>query len=209
MKTILCYGDSNTWGAVPVPERPDVDPRWPSNERWTGVLAGLLGNRARIIEDGLRGRTTSLDDPDEPVCVNGLDQLPVSLRTYEPIDMIVLMLGTNDLKAKFKRSPSEIAAGLDGLMQTIRAALGTAVPVFLVSPPVVYEAGMFEEMFEGARQKSKCFADNIARVASRHDAHFIDASPSIDSSKIDGIHLDKDAHQALGHLIHHAISRYV
>ena len=53
MYRILCYGDSNTWGYIPLTEK-----RYPPEVRWTGRLQRLLGPDYQVLEDGLSGRTT-------------------------------------------------------------------------------------------------------------------------------------------------------
>lgn len=98
MKTIVCYGDSNTWGYDPV----TMD-RLPITQRWTGVLAQELGAGYRVIEEGLNGRTTVWDDPIEGY-KNGKEYLIPCLETHRPIDLITILLGTNDLKMRFSVS---------------------------------------------------------------------------------------------------------
>ena len=98
MKTILCYGDSNTYGYDP-----SNGFRYPKNVRWTGVLADLLGPEFTVIEEGCNGRTTVFDDPLEG-WKNGLDYLKPCLNSHKPIDLVILMLGSNDLKDIFHAS---------------------------------------------------------------------------------------------------------
>ena len=93
---ILCFGDSNTWGYVPL----TVD-RYPESVRWTGVMAQALGAGFRIIEEGQNGRTTVWDDPLEGDNKNGLRYLPACLESHHPLDLVIIMLGTNDLKARW------------------------------------------------------------------------------------------------------------
>src|SRR5260221_11679343 len=110
MRSILCYGDSNTWGAATV-ARPDN--RYAPNERWPGVLRTALGADWLVIEEGLGGRTTVSDDPVEwNPDKNGARLLPVCLHTHKPLDVVAIMLGTNDLKDRFHKSPWEVAQGV-------------------------------------------------------------------------------------------------
>lgn len=107
MKTILCYGDSNTYGAIPI----DFDLldkhfiashyRLSKEKRWSSILQAELGSTYHVIEEGLNGRTTVWDDPTEGKHKNGLTYLIPCLETHAPIDLVILMLGTNDLKPKF------------------------------------------------------------------------------------------------------------
>ena len=104
-KTVLCYGDSNTWGYDPATQK-----RYPRNVRWAGVLRRALGNGYLVIEEGLNGRTTVWDDPIEGY-KNGKEYLVPCLETHKPIDLVIIMLGTNDLKARFHVPACDIAAG--------------------------------------------------------------------------------------------------
>ncbi len=92
IKTILCYGDSNTWGYIPA-----TAGRYPPDVRWPGVMRKLLGEKYNVIEEGLNGRTTVWEDPYKPGR-NGLELLIPILDSHNPIDLVVVMLGTNDLK---------------------------------------------------------------------------------------------------------------
>lgn len=131
MYNILCFGDSNTFGTNP------AGGRWPWEQRWTGLLQNELGSSYRIIEDGCGGRTTGLDDPIEGDR-NGLRHLGVSLHSHRPLDLVILMLGTNDMKHRFSLLPIDIAhsaARLGELVQSYPYGPAYPVPkVLLVSP---------------------------------------------------------------------------
>jgi lysophospholipase L1-like esterase len=109
VKTILCYGDSNTWGCIPLtaaqPPR-----RYGPAQRWPGVLRRELGDGFGIVEEGLNGRTTVWDDPLEP-SRSGKELLVPCLLTHQPIELVIVMLGTNDLKGRFGVGARDIAAG--------------------------------------------------------------------------------------------------
>ena len=107
MKTILCFGDSNTWGYSPA-----GGPRFDIHTRWAGVLRDTLGESHHIIEEGLCGRTTVLDDAIEGGAIkNGKRYLPACIHSHCPFELFVLLLGTNDLKQRFNLPPGDIAAG--------------------------------------------------------------------------------------------------
>ena len=108
MKNVLCFGDSNTWGFMPESISLPCPERHPHDVRWTGVLARELGGGYRVIEEGQNGRTTVHDDP-FALARNGKTVLPAILESHKPLDLVVLMLGTNDLKAVYGVSPGEIA----------------------------------------------------------------------------------------------------
>ena len=111
MKTVMCYGDSNTWGYNPATQQ-----RYPRDERWTGVLQELLGADYRVIEEGLNGRTTVWDDPIEGY-KNGREYLIPCLESQKPLDLVIIMLGTNDLKLRFSLPAYDIAEGAGVLVE--------------------------------------------------------------------------------------------
>ena len=196
MKTILCYGDSNTWGYNPA----TMD-RFPRDERWTGVLKQELGDGYEIIEEGLNGRTTVWDDPIEGY-KNGKEYLIPCLETHKPIDLVIIMIGTNDLKMRFSVSAFDIANGagvLVDIAQRSRTGPNDAPPrVLLMAPPPVSKLTDFAEMFEGAEAKSKRFSEHYRRVAGEYGCRFLDTSEIIVSSELDGIHFELSEHQNLG-----------
>jgi len=197
MKTILCYGDSNTWGAVPV-----TGERFAPSVRWTGVLAQELGAEYRVVEEGLCGRTTVWDDPVEGR-MSGKEYLVPCLESHRPIDLVVLLLGTNDLKLRFAVSAYDVAQSAGALVDIIqKSAAGPnagAPQVLLIAPPVIARLSEYAEMFgDGAREKSKQFARFYRLIADQYRCHFLDAAQIVVSSDLDGIHLDADQHAKLG-----------
>ena len=199
MKTILCYGDSNTWGADPA-----GGPRFGPEVRWTGVLQQALGQGYRVIEEGLNGRTTVHDDPIEPDR-NGRTYLAPCLESHQPLDLVTIMLGTNDLKRRFGLSASDIAQGAASLaaqtLRTARDASGQPPVVLLVAPPPVTLLTDYDLMFEGAAEKSAAFARYYRVFAERQGAAFFDAGSVIRCSDLDGIHFEPDEHRKLGEAI--------
>jgi lysophospholipase L1-like esterase len=194
MRTILCYGDSNTWGDPPGGEGRHS---WPV--RWTGVLQSSLGNGFRIIEEGLGGRTTCFEDPFSPHR-NGLAYLPVALATHYPIDLLIIMLGTNDLKANFNLSAFDIARGAAGLLAVAKNFRPEIGKILLVSPPHVTSTDDFDisQQFPDGVEKSKSLATHYQRFADLNGCHFFDAASVAHTSPIDGIHLDAQNHKCLG-----------
>jgi lysophospholipase L1-like esterase len=167
------------------------------------------GRRARVgwrlVEEALPGRTTVHPDPISGVHKNGLAVLPAVLESHAPIDLVILMLGTNDLKARFQVPPVEIAAGVERLVRHIRHDVtgpGGAVPeLLLVCPPAVDEVGCLEEIFAGAAPKSRRLAGVYAEIAARWGVSFVDAGKVIGPSPTDGVHFEAEAHDALGRCI--------
>jgi lysophospholipase L1-like esterase len=206
MKAILCYGDSNTWGSA---TRPGDDQRYDPHERWPGVLQAELGAEWTVIAEGLPGRTTVHPDPIEGRWLDGSGYLHPCLRSHRPLDVVAIMLGTNDLKRRFSVPATDIAAGVGALLAIVRrseSGSGGGAPRMLVicPPPILATFGEredFVEMFEGGYEKSLKLAPLYAAVAEEHGAAFLDAGVVIRSSAFDGIHLDADAQAALGRAV--------
>jgi lysophospholipase L1-like esterase len=205
MATIVCYGDSNTWGAIPMPSRPDLG-RFPPGDRWPGVLQEKLGPAHTVIAEGLNGRTTVHDDPaDGGPVKNGHRFLPVILETHAPIDLVIIKLGTNDLKLRFSVPACDIADGAGRLVDLVLAsknAPAKAPPkVLLVAPAPLVELTWLSEMFAGGIEKSKSLGKEYRRVAEDRGVPFLDAGTVVTSSRVDGIHLDRDMQRKLGEAI--------
>lgn len=199
MKKILCYGDSNTWGYIAGSGTPSE--RYARHERWTGVMKDTLGVSCEVVEEGLCGRTTVWDDPIEGY-KNGETYLIPCLETHRSIDLVIIMLGTNDLKKRFSLSAFDIAAGVEKLIGIIQNSgtgrEGNAPKVLLMCPAPVKNITDFAEMFEEAEQKSLRMKDHYEDVAERCGCAFIDAGTVAEVSGEDGIHLDENGHEALG-----------
>lgn len=200
MYTVVCYGDSNTHGATAQLTRHPRDVRWP------GVVARELREEAYVIEEGLNGRTTIWDDPHADGR-NGRTYLLPCLRTHQPVDVLVIMLGTNDTKRFFGRSAAEIAAAA-GVLVDIAKTSGTgpdggAPRVLLVAPPPLGELTAYSEVwgFEEARAKAAQFPRLYATVAEMKGAAFFDAGSVVTPDPADGVHLTAEAQTALGRAI--------
>ncbi len=201
LPTIVCYGDSNTHGADPV-----TFGRFPFTVRWPGVLAAALARDARIVEEGLNGRTTIWDDPFTDGR-NGRPYLLPCLRSHQPVDVLVLMLGTNDLKSIFGRQAHEIAAGAGALVDialTSGAGPGGGAPaVLLVAPPRLGEATVRAELWGFGRARS--VAAELPRLyraeAELKRIGFLDASALVGGDPADGVHLSADGHAVLGRAV--------
>ncbi len=197
MKTTLCFGDSNTWGYAPgTAERYDRDARWP------GVLRASLGDGHEVIEEGHCGRTTVWDDPVEGGFKNGRRYLIPCLESHAPLDLVVLMLGTNDLKQRFAVPAADIArsAGiLVDIIQTSTAGPNGAAPgILLLIPPPIGRLSELRDMFAGALEKSRQFSEQYRLIAAELDCPYLDTATVIRSSDTDGIHLEAPEHRALG-----------
>ncbi|WEK52014.1 MAG: SGNH/GDSL hydrolase family protein [Candidatus Kaistia colombiensis] len=201
MKTVMVYGDSNSWGAEPQPQR-GVGGRFAPDVRWPGVLQQKLGAGVRVIEEGLNGRTTCVDDPVEGHHKNGARFLQVAIETHMPLDLVIIKLGTNDLKARLSMQAGDIADGAvrlaDIVLGSATGPSGRAPKILLVVPAPISKLGWLTEMFEGGTEKSRKLASEFARAAKGRNIAVFDAGSVIASSEIDGIHLDAEAHGILG-----------
>lgn len=206
-KRVMVYGDSNSWGWVPVAEGAPST-RYDEATRWPGVLRTALGDGWEVVEEGLNARTTDVADPTLPqVSGAGLDgsaYLPAAMATQVPLDVVVIMLGTNDLKAMFKRSPLRIALGagkLIDIVQTTNGGVGTLYPnpkVLLLAPPPLSKMGFFAEMFAGGEAKSRQLAPLYAAVAGAAGAEFLNIGGVTTTDGVDGLHLSADAQKKIG-----------
>jgi lysophospholipase L1-like esterase len=198
---LLVYGDSLTWGIVP-----NTRQRLPFDQRWPGILENKLnesGRRVRLIEDCLNGRRTVWEDPFKPGR-NGLVGLAQRIEMHSPLALVILMLGTNDFQFSHPYNNAWSAAqGIATLVNEIRNAPiepGMSVPPILVvcPPPIQTPRGPVAAKFAGAEQRYAGLADAYRAVSADLACHFFDAASVTSSSRVDGIHLDADQHQALG-----------
>jgi lysophospholipase L1-like esterase len=207
-RTILCYGDSNTHGTMPMPDLGSMG-RYDRQTRWPGQLAARLPDW-QVIEEGLPGRTTVHDDPIEGAHRNGLAVLPAILESHRPIDVVILMLGTNDLKQRFSVNALDIALSLEKLVLAIRGSGcgpdGAAPGVILVAPPPILEVQDLGVMFAGGQAKSHDLGPRLAALARALEVPFVDAGSLIGVSEIDGIHYDEPAMAALAQAFAQAVT---
>jgi lysophospholipase L1-like esterase len=201
VKTVLCYGDSNTWGYNAATQA-----RYPYQTRWTTALARELGSDFLVIPEGLNGRTTVWIDPIEGEYKSGKSTLYALLESHFPIDLVVLMLGTNDLKHRWGLSAWDIGRGCQTLVEMIQGSSfgpdGRAPQVLLVAPPPTCVVGTrFADMFEGADAKSQGLGNAYRLVAEEFGCGFLNAGEHIVSSGLDGIHLDASELPKLGRVV--------
>lgn len=204
MKTILCYGDSNTWGY-----NHETQGRFSYGERWPNVMQKHLGDRFRVIEEGLNGRTTAKDDPDDeyPEAKNGQSYLIPCLRSHSPLDLIILMLGTNDLKEKFFTTVDEIADNAGKLVELSRNELcgrqEHEPEILLVAPIAIgstIETSVFREEFGGRKSivPSIALADALRRTSERFACRFLNAAQIARPNEGDAIHFSREGHRQFG-----------
>ncbi len=207
-RRVLVFGDSNTWGWIPV-EQGYPTTRYSAAERWPGIAQASLGGDYEIIEEALNGRTTDLADPALPQLTGaGLDgsaYLPAAVASHLPLDLVVIMLGTNDLKSAFDRPAEEIARGMHRLVDLVMAqdrAAWTeyAAPrVLVVAPPPMTHTERFPgEVFADGPERSRQLAAHYEAVARAAGADFLDIGTVTPADGVDGLHLSADAHRRVG-----------
>jgi lysophospholipase L1-like esterase len=207
---ILCYGDSNTWG-----QKPDKSGRFAANVRWTGKLQDLLGEKYYSVEEGLGGRTTDLEYTKRSGR-NGRAYLAPCLDSHNPLDVVVIMLGTNDLKIEFNRNAHDVAVAIEGLIQDVKDTAGDqqdiTPKIIIVSPIRINDAApRFSEFYTSSFSHesaltSQRLAAEIATVAEANGCTFLDASTVAEPGD-DGLHLTEESHTALTSLIARAVQR--
>lgn len=216
MKTILCYGDSNTWGFVPGSF--GIWERFDRNTRWTGRLQQLLGlEDFYVVEEGLNGRTTNLDYGYKPPGFRGTEFFIPILYTHAPLDLVIIMLGINDYKKEFNnRTSQQITEGIKELIDIARSTnygsdMKASPPILIVSTPIPVETDCKDvlDMFEGAKERAQNLAQHLKNLVDGYDknVYFVDAAPHVQLSSIDGIHFDKTAHENFALLMHETIKQ--
>ncbi|MCM2397677.1 SGNH/GDSL hydrolase family protein [Rhizobium sp. S95] len=199
MKSVLCYGDSLTWGYDP-----ENMGRHAYEDRWTSVLQRALGTEVNVIAEGLNGRTTAYDDHLADCDRNGVKLLPSVLETHKPLDLVILMLGTNDMKQSVAGTAIAAAKGIGRLIRQIRLhdwGFDFDGPdVLVVSPPPVCETAnaAFAATFRGALDESAMLASLYRDLADENGCGFFDAGLVAKTTPLDGIHLDAANTRAIG-----------
>jgi len=201
-KRIICFGDSLTWGYVPGSNHE----RFPENIRYPKVLQSLLGANFEIIEEGLNSRTlVSEDERPGKEGRNGSVYLIPCLDSQDPIDLVVIMLGTNELKHIYKNSPKQIGKLFEKyfvkvILNRKSQFRGTYPQVMIISLPTINEQTKYaSERYIGGAKKSKELKEIYHRIAKTNKCHFVDASKL--AVGIDGVHLTKESQVALAKLI--------
>lgn len=191
MKNILCYGDSNTWGYNPI----ENGKRYEYKDRWTTILGNSLGSDYNIISEGLNGRTTVWDDPIK-LCVNGQVYLLPCLESHKPLDLVIIMLGTNDLKQRLNLPACDIAAGAGVLVDIVQKSMcgvGDNSPeVLVLIPPEVRKLSNFSDQFGNCKEISKKLPEVFIKMTNEKDIFYLEIGKMVRFSDTDGIHYGKD-----------------
>ncbi|WP_350654581.1 GDSL-type esterase/lipase family protein [Pseudoalteromonas sp. D48-MNA-CIBAN-0056] len=189
---ILCFGDSNTFGTSPVDGK-----RLPAHERWPGILAELLGTGHLVIEAGQPNRTL-VNNPPFSGDKSGVNYLKPYLEAHT-VDVVIIQLGTNDLKARFALCAIDIGKALEELILAIKAFYHckTISKIIIISPPKVHEVGSYKSIYAGAGKKAEQLSIEFKAAAERHTCVFLDCYLLIKPCKKEGIHLPVSAHREL------------
>ncbi|MBR7189372.1 MAG: SGNH/GDSL hydrolase family protein [Clostridia bacterium] len=198
-KRILCFGDSNTWGYIPTGGRYDEHTRWPMR------MGELLGDGYAVVEEGFNGRTCVYDDPVEGGFKSGVDYLPPCLMSHNPLDVVILMLGSNDTKRRFHLTPMTIGQSMMQLVRVVKAygmnAEGDPPHIIITAPPVILDNLMetrHAECFgEQAIAVSRGLSAELHRVSKLLRCDFFDAGPYAEVSRLDAVHMTAKGHLRL------------
>jgi lysophospholipase L1-like esterase len=199
MKTILCFGDSLTWGACA-----ETGGRHPFRYRWPNVLQAALGENVHVVAEGLGGRTTAYDDPTALAERNGTKVLPTLLSSHEPLDLVIIMLGSNDMKPKVAGKAIDAMLGMERLVEQVQHHTwrqpDERPEVLIVAPPVLCETAnpIFAAIYAGSIGESKMIASYYADLADEMGCGFYDASSVAKTTPLDGVHLDAENTRAIG-----------
>lgn len=212
MKQVLCYGDSNTWGFNPIDGS-----RFLLQERWPGILQDSLGPEFHIVEDGINGRTTVWDDPYVGDFKNGLKGLKYSLNAHKPLDLIVLMLGSNDLNYTDAEGTQKGLFQIMNLLCNCENAFKDTTrgsspfwrsnPMVLLVAPITRHPSAVSRMANGQflYDESTKLGALVKSLAKEFNMPFLDASAIAQPSEIDTLHMDKENHYLLANSIASAI----
>ena len=199
MKSILAFGDSLTWGFVA-----GTWERHPFEVRWPNALAAGLNGQARVIEEGMNGRTTVFPDPTDGAERNGAVALPIMLTTHQPLDLVIIMLGTNDIKYANRCRAFDAAMGMARLVEIVQRYpwIRTASPpqILIMSPPALCLTTdeWFNDLWGHAIEESQLFARHYKRVADEMGVNFFDAGSVARTDPTDGGHLDAANTKSIG-----------
>lgn len=204
-KRVLCYGDSNTWGYIPLTGK-----RFDENARYTKLLQKLLGEKYEVVEDGLRGRNVGHDFNVYPRGnLNGAITFPQSLIAHDPLDYVIIMLGTNDLDARFNSNAQECAKILEKeyitLVKEDLSVILTKTPTIVIVAPNEM-TGMAEYLKDkGVIEKSHYFNIEYKKIAEENNCLFVDNTGLVAGE--DGIHLTKESHMLLAKKLYDCLTK--
>ena len=192
MKTIICYGDSNTFGHNPI-----NGSRFDENTRWTGLLQKNLGAKYNVINEGMCSRTGFTDNR-KGFQYSAQRHFPKIISKFDNIDFLILAIGTNDLMFQYDISFGTIEKGLENL---INQAKPKANKIIIIPPAILNEKileGYFSSLFDKTSViKSRKIVRIYRTLAGIYDCIFWDINKFTKPSDIDGLHYDKNSHKII------------
>lgn len=207
---ILCYGDSNTWGTVAKHHINDPHLRYGRDVRWPCVLQTLLGDQYAIQEEGLGGRTTIYTANPAMPFKNGMYMLEGCLKTHAHLDLVILMLGTNDLHQPQPLPEDQMGLGISQMVELIQAhpEYGRdekkCPEILLIAPPFITSSApdarieVYPQFFgEYGERLSHQFPESYMKVAEKYGCYFLNAQDCTCPDPNDGVHLDAKSHRNL------------
>lgn len=204
-RTWMAFGDSNTYGMPPVGDRRKKPARYGPGTRWPRAAQSDLGEGWELVEEGLPGRTAQFADPVMGAHMDGVQGLRIALSSHGPLDLLVMMLGTNDTKACYAATPERVTAGIAGLMGLAHSIemldRHPDLKVLLICPPPVVEGRTYGPEFAGAERVFEKLPGHYEALARSWGAEFLDAGQVIPVSDTDGVHFDAEAHRHLGQAV--------
>lgn len=207
-RTLLVFGDSNSHGTPPIATR-GLYERYPAGTRWPSVAAAALAPEWELVDEALPGRTTQFDDPVMGAHMNGRTGLRIALQSHGPLDLLAIMLGTNDAKKRFAATPELITAGIAGLVDLATSdeyqIRHGGFSVLVICPPPLREAGLLAGEFQDGAAVSQALAPMLEDYCARRGVAFFDAGTVIAVSELDGVHFAPEAHVALGQAVAAAV----
>lgn len=210
MKRIVCFGDSNTWGYDA-----KTGDRFSDSIRWCTLLQRLLGSEYQVIEEGLSGRTAVSEDSLFEG-LNGYTYIHPCLMSHYPLELVVIMLGTNDTKERFGLTSYNIAQGITRIALKAKATLeANAVEtpkVLVVAPPPIdkkyYNTEVGRSMGKDCDLKSQEISRYLLELLQPHGIEFLDTKGIVHMNEIDYMHLDENGHKILSKLVFDKIKKY-
>lgn len=217
---VLCYGDSNTWGFIGKwVDSDELPARYSLENRWPGVLQKELGESFHVIEEGLSGRTTIYSPEEE--WKNGEYYLKPCLYSHYPLDLVIIMLGSNDLSVKKDMIVENLSNGISRLVEIVQECIGISrsdapVPILLLAPIEIRPSApegrtQVYRKFRGdiGRGLSLMFPEIYKKVAEEKGCYFLNASDYAKPGPADGIHFDVDSHIRLGKAVAEYINKEI
>lgn len=221
-KRIMVFGDSNSWGWHPVPEIAPIQ-RYPQDVAWPGVMAKALGDGFEVVNESLSARTAVVSDKSvdaglglSGAGLSGSEYLPAAIASNMPLDLVIIMLGTNDVKPVYNRSAFQVAIDVMSLVAEAQKNTGVATSypapkVMVVVPPhlgKIASVDWVQAMFpQAAVAESTQIGQYLCPLANAVKVPCFDAGTVAEITGADGIHMTPENHKKLGDAIAAEVSK--